>query len=163
VAVDVEQLRFSRTGCYVWIASAKNDPRKKGRELFVPRLPATPLKTALCAVMALERWLTIVGAAGSVFRTFDLSGRLTTKRLDSGDVPRILRRRAMAAGVSGDFAGHSLRRGFITDAAKKKVPIEHIKRVTGQRSSNVVMTYIAAATIDEQPPLLEIVNGTEFD
>jgi len=69
----------------------------------------------------------------------------------------------LAAGVSGDFAGHSLRRGFITDAAKKKVPIENIKRVTGQRSSNVVLNYIAAATIDEQPPLLEIVNGTEFD
>ncbi len=58
---------------------------------------------------------------------------------------------------------HSLRRGFITDAAKKKVPIENIKRVTGQRSSNVVLDYIAAATIDEQPPLLEIVNGTECD
>jgi len=57
----------------------------------------------------------------------------------------------------------SLRRGFITDAAKKKVPIENIKRVTGQRSSNVVLNYIAAATIDEQPPLLEIVNGTECD
>jgi len=25
VALDVGQLRFSRSGCYVWIASAKND------------------------------------------------------------------------------------------------------------------------------------------
>jgi len=163
VALDVEQLRFSKAGCYVWIASAKNDPRKKGRELFVPRLPATSIKSELCAVAALERWLAIVGPTGPVFRTFDLSRRHTTTRLDSGDVPRVLRRRSLAAGVSGDFAGHSLRRGFITDAAKKKVPIENIKRVTGQRSSNVVLNYIAAATIDEQPPLLEIVNGTEFD
>ncbi len=40
VALDVEQLRFSKQGLYVWIAAAKNDPRKKGRELYVPRLPA---------------------------------------------------------------------------------------------------------------------------
>lgn len=40
VALDVEDLRFSKGGLYVWIGAAKNDPRKKGRELYVPRLPA---------------------------------------------------------------------------------------------------------------------------
>ncbi len=62
------------------------------------------------------------------------------------------------AGVAGDFAGHSLRRGFITNAAKKKIPIENIKRVTGQRSSGIVLDYVAAATLDDDPPLLEIVG-----
>jgi len=86
--------------------SRKNDPRKKGRELFVPRLPATSPKVELCAVTALERWLTIVGPTGPVFRTFDLRGQLTAARLDPGDVARILRRRTATAGVAGDFAGH---------------------------------------------------------
>jgi len=158
VALDVEQLRFSKAGLYVWIAAAKNDPRKKGRELYVPRIPAVSPSAQLCAVAALERWLAAVGAAGPVFRTFDLRGRLTETRLDPGDVARILRRRAAAAGVAGDFAGHSLRRGFITNAAKKKVPIESIKRVTGQRSSGIVLDYVAAATLDDDPPLLEIVG-----
>jgi len=49
VALDVEQLRFSKAGCYVWIGSAKNDPWKKGRELFVPRLPPTSTLSELCA------------------------------------------------------------------------------------------------------------------
>jgi integrase len=40
VALDLEDLRFSSAGLYVWIAAAKNDPRKAGRELYVPRLPA---------------------------------------------------------------------------------------------------------------------------
>ncbi len=154
VALDVEDLRFTSAGLYVWIAAAKNDPRKKGRELYVPRLP----KTELCAVAALEAWLDVFGLSGAVFRTFDLRGRLTATRLDPGDVARILRRRCAAAGVAGDFAGHSLRRGFITNAAKKKVPIESIKRVTGQRSSGVVLDYVAAATLDDDPPLLEIVG-----
>ena len=154
VALDVADLRFSNAGLYVWIAAAKNDPRKKGRELYVPRLSGT----GLCAVTALERWLEVVGATEAVFRTIDLRGRLTPNRLDPGDVARILRRRCAAAGVVGDFAGHSLRRGFITNAAKKKIPIESIRRVTGQRSNGVVLAYVAAATIDDDPPLLEIVR-----
>jgi len=156
VAIDVENLLFSAKGLFVWIAAAKNDPRKKGRELYVPRLPKTPGWTgaSVCAVSALERWLETVGTAGPVFRTFDLRGRLTANRLDPGDVARILRRRC----VAGDFAGHSLRRGFITNAAKKKVPIESIKRVTGQRSNAIVLDYVAAATLDDDPPLLEIVG-----
>jgi len=88
-----------------------------------------------------------------------LRERLTSTRLDPGDVARILRRRAAAAGVAGDFAGHSLRRGFITSAAMKKVSIESIKRVTGQRSSGIVLDYVAAATLDDDAPLLEI-NGS---
>jgi hypothetical protein len=39
-----------------------------------------------------------------------------------------------------------------------KVPIENIKRVTGQRSSAIVLDYVAAATLDDDPPLLEIVG-----
>jgi integrase len=154
VALDVADLRFSSKGLFLWIGAAKNDPRRKGRELYVPRL----LGSELCAVAALERWLEAVGVAGSIFRTFDLRRRVTTNRLDAGDVARILRRRAAAAGVAGDFAGHSLRRGFITDAAKKKIPIENIKRVTGQRSNAIVLDYVAAATLDDDPPLLEIVS-----
>jgi len=156
VALDVPDLRFSAKGCTVWIARAKNDPRRAGRELYVPRLPAE--RADLCAVAALERWLYIVGQEGPVFRTFDLRGRLTANRLDPSDVARVLRRRAAAAGVGGALAGPSLRRGFITNAAKKKIPIESIKRVTGQKSSGVVLDYVAAATLDDDPPLLEIVG-----
>ena len=125
----------------------------------MPRLPPTSTLSELCAVAALERWLAIVGPAAAVFRTFDLRGQLTATQLDSGDVARVLRRRATSAGVAGDFAGHSLRRGFITNAAKKKVPIENIKRVTGQHSSGIVLDYVAAATLDDDPPLLEIVGS----
>ena len=33
----------------------------------------------------------------------------------------------MVADINGDFAGHSLHREFITNLAKKKVPMEDIK------------------------------------
>jgi len=109
------------------------------------------LRAAAAAIAALESRLAGVGAAGPVFRTFDLRGRFTETRLDPGDVARILRRRAAAASVDGDFAGHSLRHGFTTNAAQKKIPIESLKGVTGQRSSGIVLGYIAAASLDEDP------------
>ncbi len=124
----------------------------------MPRLPAARPKRDLCAVAALERWLETIGFSGPLFRGFDLRGQLTEDQLGDQDVARILRRRWMVAGVGGDFAGHSSRRGFITNAAKKKIAIESIKRVTGQRSNAIVLDYVAAATLDEHPPLLEIVG-----
>ena len=87
-----------------------------------------------------------------------MRGRLTANRFDSGDVAQILRCRFVAAGIAGDFAGHSLRRGFITNAARKKIPIESIKRVTGQRSTGIVLDYVAAAMLDHEPPFLEMVR-----
>ncbi len=71
----------------MWIATAKDDPRKKGRELYVPRIPVDSPSAQLCAVAGLERWLEAVGTAGPIFRTFDLRGRLTETRLDRGTSP----------------------------------------------------------------------------
>jgi len=73
VVLDVEQLRFSKAGCYVSIASAKNDPRKKVRELFVPRLPMTSPQVELCAVAAIERWLAMSDPRGRPFEHSTIS------------------------------------------------------------------------------------------
>lgn len=62
-------------------------------------------------------------------------------------------------GVAGDFVSHSLRRGFITNAAKNKIPVENIKRVTGQRSSGIVLNCVAVAALDDDPPLLQITGN----
>src|ERR1700694_990752 len=51
-------------------------------------LPATSPQAELCAVAALECGLETVGATRPVFRTFDLRGELTAKRLHPGDFAR---------------------------------------------------------------------------
>ncbi len=35
-----QHLRFATTGLYIWIAGAKNDPRRAGHQVYVPRLAA---------------------------------------------------------------------------------------------------------------------------
>jgi integrase len=126
VALDVGDLRFTAQGLVVWIAGAKNDPRKAGRELYVPRLPSERID--LCAIAALEGLLQVIGAEGPVFLTFDLRGRLTGNRLDPSDVARVLRRRAAAAGVVGDFAGHSLARVHYERGEEEDPDREHQAR-----------------------------------
>jgi hypothetical protein len=56
-----------------------------------------------------------------------------------------------------------LRRALATarlhhECGKKKIPIESIKRVTGQRFNAIVLDYVAAATLDDDPPMLEIIG-----
>ncbi|GAC1412654.1 MAG: hypothetical protein NVSMB64_22920 [Candidatus Velthaea sp.] len=51
-----------------------------------------------------------------------------------------------------------MRRLSIMNAAKKKGPIKSIKCVTSQRSNAVVLDYLAAATLNDDPPLLQIIS-----
>ena len=40
-----------------------------------------------------------------------------------------------------------------------RILIASIERVTGQRSNAIVLDYVAAVTLDDEPPLLEIVSS----
>jgi hypothetical protein len=62
--------------------------------------------------------LDVVGSNEPIIRTFDLRGCLPANRPDRSDVARVVRRCVAAAGIVGGLAGHSLRSGFITNAAK---------------------------------------------
>ena len=74
-------------------------------------------QAGMCGIAALERRLEALGAAWPLFRPFDFRGQLT-RTLDPRDDGLILRRRAAAAGVAGDFAGHSMRRGLRSEGSR---------------------------------------------
>src|SRR5689334_17931810 len=63
--------------------------------------------------------------------------------LTPGSVPTILKRRMAVMGYdSTEFAGHSLRAGFVTAAAYSGMPIWRIVRQTGHRSIDIASRYI---------------------
>ena len=149
-ALTVDDVRFEARGAAVNLRRSKTDQEGEGRVVALPRLG----RSTCCPVAALETWLAQAGITdGPVFRTFSMRGDLTSNAIGGRDVARIVQRLAAAAGLDGDFAAHSLRAGFVTSAARKKVPEIDIARVTGHRSFEVLRGYVRDATlfVDDSP------------
>jgi len=164
VALNIEDLEFDQRGLTVHIRSSKTDQEGLGEAIAIP-LASDP---ALCAVAAVRQWLEraqITGdCSGAVFRSFALPrGRdaqplLQDRRLRDREVARIVQRAAVAAGLEGDFAAHSLRAGFITSAAVRGVAEVNIQRVSRHKSTEVLRAYVRHATRFDEAPLTQILQ-----
>ncbi len=92
------------------------------------------------AALALQDWLDAAGITeGVIFR------RLWKQRvgpaLSPASVGEIVQRRARLAGLKGDFGGHSLRSGFVTEASRRGVALPAIMQLTEHRSVSSVAGY----------------------
>lgn len=97
-----------------------------------------PVKNETAA--ALREWLKAAGITeGAVFRR--LWGAKVGPALSPHAIAAVVQRRAALAGVPGDFAGHSLRRGFVTEAGLHDVPLAEIMALTGHRLVRSVVQY----------------------
>lgn len=118
---------------------------------------STPDKPVLDrAALALEDWLEASGITeGAIFR------RLWKQRvgpaLSPAAVGEIVQRRARLAGLEGDFGGHSLRSGFVTEASRQGVALPAIMQLTEHRSVSSVMGYFQSgeAALNPAARLLE--------
>ncbi|EKT4104665.1 TPA: tyrosine-type recombinase/integrase [Stenotrophomonas maltophilia] len=92
---------------------------------------------------------------GAIFR------RLWKQRvgpaLSPAAVGEIVQRRARLAGLEGDFGGHSLRSGFVTEASRQGVALAAIMQLTEHRSVSSVVGYFqgGSATTNPAARLLE--------
>lgn len=141
-ALELEDIRFSDAGALVTIRRSKTDQEGAGR---VVEIAATGSET--CPVTALQAWIAAAGIeAGPMFREIDRGGHhLEEGRMSDRAVARTVQRLAKAAGVSGDFGGHSLRAGFATSAVGAGVARELVMRQGGWKSENVMRGYVRAA------------------
>lgn len=60
---------------------------------------------------------------------------------------RIVQRRAKLAGLEGNWAAHSLRSGFVTEAGRQGVPLGDVMAMTEHRSVTSVMGYFEAGAL----------------
>ncbi len=85
--------------------------------------------------------------SGPLFRSFK-NGRPTSRPLDGRDLARLVKAAAEGAGLAtADLAGHSLRAGLITQAARQGKAERDIMRHTGHRSAATLRRYIRAAEL----------------
>ena len=96
---------------------------------------------------ALSDWLAASGiASGPVFRGIGKGGDLRGP-LSGAAVRSIVKERSLLAGLGGDFSAHSLRSGFVTEAARQQIPLGETMAMTGHRSVPTVMRYFRAGSV----------------
>ncbi len=99
------------------------------------------------AAEALHDWLEASSIThGALFRRVI---RGVVKGPLSGDaIWLIVRRRAALAGLAEqDFGAHSLRSGFVTEAARQGAPIGEVMKLTGHRSVKTALGYYKAGEV----------------
>jgi integrase len=96
------------------------------------------------AAEAMTRWLQRSGIDdGPIFRRIRRGDRLAEVLAPSA-VRHIVKARAVMAGLGHGYSAHSLRSGFITEAARQNVPMGDAMALTGHRSVNTVIGYFRA-------------------
>jgi len=100
------------------------------------------------AAAALSAWLAVAPAdSGPLFRRMYKGNKVGITPLSVDQVARIVQRRAKLAGLEGDWAAHSLRSGFVTEAGRQGVPLGEIMAMTEHRSVSTVMGYFQAGSL----------------
>lgn len=100
------------------------------------------------AAHALTVWLEAAQLTeGPLFRRLYRHGVVGMAALTSDQVARIVQRRARLAALPGDWSAHSLRSGFVTEAARQGVPLGEVMAMTEHRSVGTVMGYFQAGTL----------------
>jgi site-specific recombinase XerD len=142
VALDVGDVETSDR-LVIRIRKSKTDQTGAGTVKVIPVLADPSLSPSL----ALRAWLTASGVTeGPLFRAVDQWGHLGARRLSDRSVALIIKSAASAAGLDPAlFAGHSLRSGFITQAAGAGVQSRDIMAQTGHKSETVMRGYIQDA------------------
>lgn len=94
-------------------------------------------------VTALEAWIAKAGIAkGAVFRAIDRWGTLQDKALTPQVVNLIVKARCARAGLDPSaFSAHGLRSGFLTEAARRGVPMPEAMRQSQHRSVQQAARY----------------------
>jgi len=97
------------------------------------------------AADALATWIARAGIHdGPIFRRVR-RGDKVGEPLAAAAVRDIVRDRAQRAGLEPEFAAHSLRSGFVTQAARQNVPLAEAMALTGHTSPASVIGYFRAA------------------
>lgn len=144
VALDLVDLNFTRDGCIVTIRRSKTDQEAQGAEVGIPY----GSKPDTCPVRALRDWIDAARITeGPLFRSFK-NGRLRANRTQDRTVAEVVKAAAAAAGLDpARLAGHSLRSGLATSAARRGVSERAIMAQGRWKNVNVARRYIRRGTV----------------
>ena len=160
-ALDLEDVRDDPRGLIVLIRTSKTDQEGAGGEVGIP-FASQP---ELCPVHAVDRWRDALRQRlgileehfdGALFRPIARHGRVGAPRAGNGAASQltpaavrlIVKRRCAAAGIDPkDYAAHSLRSGFATQASANGAAERDVMRHGRWRSVTVARGYVQRGTL----------------
>jgi site-specific recombinase XerD len=143
VALDVEDLvEESELGFKVTIRHSKTDQEGAGQTIAIVR------GIVACPVTALKAWLEAASiTSGPIFRSVKRGGAVAG-RLPAQSVADIVKDYAERVGLDpAAFAGHSMRSGFLTSAAKRGASIFKMMDQSRHKSVETLRGYVRDAEI----------------
>lgn len=147
VALTVDDLAEADNGLKITIRKSKTDQEGEGLVKGVTRQDNPPY----CPVRAVMTWIDAAGiTAGPIFRSVAKGGRVSMCALSAESVANIVKAAAVRAELDPTrYAGHSLRSGLVTTAAREGASIKEIMAQTGHKDTNTVIRYIQRARVIE--------------
>ena len=101
------------------------------------------------AATALAAWLAASNIRqGPLFVRILRNGTPGATALSGNHIALIVKRRALLADLPGDWAAHSLRSGFITEAGRQNMAIPDVMAMTDHRSVATLMSYYQAGELE---------------
>lgn len=146
-ALEIEDVRFLEDAMLVTVRRSKTDQEGHGATKRIPQLD----DAALCPVRAVREWLDAARLeSGALFRAIDRWGHPRANGMTDRVIALVVKDAAQRAGLEPrQFAGHSLRAGFVTQAATDQAPEWAIAEVTGHKSRAVLQRYIRDAGLGQ--------------
>lgn len=142
VSLCVADIEPAKQGAVIHLRFSKTDQAGQGRKVAIPFA-----RGAVCPVLSLQKWLEVSGITnGPIFRPVNRHGLVADVALSAQSVALVIKQRAKAVGLDPDlYAGHSLRAGLVTSAAKLGVSSWKIRQQTGHKSDAMLARYIRDA------------------
>ena len=149
-AVRIKDVSYTPEGLRLLIPKSKSDQEGAGQAVGVAyggRPETCPVRSVRSYVAAASAALADQGRpsplSGPVFRKVDRWGRLGQSSITGRTVADVVKRLAAEAGLDPAlYAGHSLRAGFATAAARAGKPDRAIQRQTRHRSARTLAEYV---------------------
>ena len=145
VALHLADVQLVKEGARITIRSSKTDQEGEGQVIAIPN------GQTILPVARLKAWLAVRGEApGPLFSRFAAHGDLTGLPMSDRAIARIVQKYAALAGLDPATVGaHSLRAGFLTEAARAGASLPKMQEVSRQKKLEVLLGYIRSAELFE--------------
>jgi site-specific recombinase XerD len=142
VALNIEDVEEVQDGMKITIRHSKTDQEGAGQSI------AIPFGKIACPVGALKEWIATAGIqSGAIFRSVNRHGKVGEWLTDQS-VSDIVKEHAERLRLNPkQFAGHSLRAGFLTSAASRGASIFKMMDVSRHRSVDTLRGYVRDAEL----------------